>query len=360
MSRPRRWTACTAMIALVGCSDAEERPRYVTEHLVVELYDGEVLCAGTLASMDAQVERVAAFLGIGPPEAIPVHYGASAVTENCGSLFGGCARASGVYATDVSIFHELVHAVRQSQGEGGSVGSWLFEEGLAEVLSGFRWHREFAPAEVNATERGPAVLADLPRGEGKFIQEDYAVASHFMSWLRTTYGDEALVPFLNDPRYLGREAYHEAFVEHFGLTIAEADAMWRGATPMDYVWAEACDPAAMLAWEGSVLEFADTVDCEDPSTVGPDPYGYFTLRSHCFALQRAATVRVEFITDGGRLRLSPVDCVDTDELPPAYYEAKSLRGGDVRELPFAACAWEVQVDGGPKSPRDFRLRLTQL
>ncbi|WAS94494.1 hypothetical protein [Nannocystis punicea] len=359
MSRSRRWIGRWAILGCVACGDAE-RPRYVTEHLEVELYDGEVLCAGTLAIMDMQMERVAAFLGIDPPSQIPVFYGPSAVTEGCGGSWGGCARASGVFATSGSIFHELVHAVRQSQGDGGAVGTWLFEEGIAEMLSGYRWDPYSAWLHPSEIERGPEVLADFPRGEGKFIPGDYATAAHFVSWLRMVYGDGTLVAFLNDPRYLDGEAYDDAFVSHFGLSMEDADSAWRASAPEEYAWSESCDPSYALAWAGSVLEFTDTVDCEAPHTTGPRDGTYVTLRSHCFTLAQPGTVRVEFLANGGSLRLVPVDCVDTGEFAPESYDYKSLGGGDELELPFAACTWEVQVDSVASLTLDFTLRLTQL
>lgn len=360
MSWPRRWIAAWAAAGCVACSDAE-RPRYVTEHLDVELYDGEVLCAGTLVIMDEQVRRVADFLGIDPPARFPVFYGYSAVESGCGGTFGGCARASGIYATSNSIFHELVHAVRHSQGEPGSVGTWLFEEGLAETLSGFRWHQQFELAQSGTLERGPAVLAALPRGEGKFVPEDYPTAGHFMSWLRTTHGDATLVAFLNDPRYLGGQAYEEAFEAHFGLSIAEADITWRGAAATEYLWSEPCDPGHTLTWTGASLEFSETVDCEAPHTTGPAGLiDTVTLRSRCFTLSQPERVRVEFAANGGRLRLTPVHCVDSGELAPEYYDSKRLKGGEAQELSLANCTWEVQVDSVAGLTLDFTLRLTQL
>lgn len=360
MSRPRRGVVSLALLGWAACSDAE-RPRYVTEHLTVELYDGEVLCAGSLATMDDQIERVAAFLGVSVPENVPVYYGATAVQENCGAHYGGCARARGVFSTSASIFHELVHAVRHSQGGGGAVGTWLFEEGVAEVMSGFRWHPHHAFAQSSATERGPAVLAAFPRGQDKFIPEDYSMAGHFVSWLRTTHGDAAIVAFLNDERYLDGEAYEEAFVEHFGLSIEEADEAWRAFASTDYSWSEVCDPAYALTWDGPTLEFSDSADCEAPHTTGPSGYlDKATLRSHCFSLAQAQTVRVEFISNGGWLRLVPVDCVDDGALAPEFYASKPMKGGETQELGFAACTWEVEVDGIAGLPQDFTLRLTQL
>ncbi|MDC0718134.1 hypothetical protein [Nannocystis bainbridge] len=307
--------------------------------------------------MEGQIQRVAGFLGVEAPLAC-VHYGPSAVEGNCGT-WNACTRASGVFATSGSIFHELVHAVRQSQGGGGAVGTWLFEEGLAELLSGYRWHPFSARLEPSESERGPALLADFPRGEDKFVPGDYAIAGHFASWLRANYGDASLVAFFNDPRYLGGEAYGEAFLSHFGLSIEDADSAWRASGLKEYSWSETCDPAYMLTWEGSALEFTDRVDCNAASTFGPRDYGFVTLRSYCFTVAQAGTLRVEFIAGGGRVDLFPVDCVDTGELPPESYDYKSLGYGDILELAFAACTWEVAVDGVAGLTRDFTLRLTQ-
>ncbi|MCY1061221.1 hypothetical protein [Nannocystis sp. SCPEA4] len=348
-----------ALFACAGCSDAE-RPRHVTKHLEVELFDDDVICAGTLAAMDGQVERVSTMLGLDPPEKILVHYGPSAVKEHCGGTWNGCARASGVYANDDSIFHELVHAVRHAQG-GGVVGMWLFEEGFGEVMSGYRWDPYYVQEQPDLVVRGPALLAGFPLGEDKFVPEDYPTAGHFVSWLRTKYGDATLVSFLNDERYLFGEAPEDAFVDTFGTTIEEADAAWRAAGLTEYVWSDVCDPAYALTWEGATLEFTDSADCEAPHTTGPSGYlGAATLRSHCFSLGQVKALRVEFISDAGALWLMPVGCVDDGALAPEYYEYKSLKGGEGDELLFAACKWEVQVDGIAGLSRDFTLRLTQL
>jgi hypothetical protein len=116
-----------------------------------------------------------------------------------------------------------------------------------------------------------------------------------------------------------------------------------------------------LTWGDATLDFMDSADCEVPHTTGPSDYvGAATLRSHCFPVTEAKTLRVEFISNGGSLRLMPIDCGDDGALAPEYYEYKSLKGGEVDELPFAACTWEVQVDGIAGLPQDFTLRLTQL
>lgn len=75
------------------------------------------------------------------------------------------------------------------------------------------------------------ILGGLRRGrtENKVIAEDSSMANHFMSWLRMTRGDAIVVAFLNDERYLGGEAYEEAFTEHFELSIEEADDAWRAS-----------------------------------------------------------------------------------------------------------------------------------
>lgn len=357
MSRTRRCIGLV-VLAFAACSDAQPR-RYVTEYLDVEPSDDEVICAGTLVAMDSQMERIAKVLGVELPAMTHVYYGHSAVEDHCGAGPIGCTNVNGVFAASDSIFHELVHAVRRHQA-GGVAGTWLFEEGLAQVLSGFRWDPYTAYRPPDGLERRPAVLADFPRGQDKFVPEDYSTAGHFVSWLRTTHGDATLVAFLNDERYLGGEAYDEAFTSHFGLSIDEADSAWREAAAEEYSWSEVCDPAFTLEWEGSTLEFTDTVDCEAPHTTGPREYGFVTLRSHCFTVAQQGRLRVEFIAGGGRIRLSPVDCVDTGEFAPESYDYKSLKGGDTEDLPFAACTWEVQVDGVAGLQREFMLRMTRL
>jgi hypothetical protein len=231
--------------------------------------------------MEAQVVRVADILGVELDSTIAVYYGPSAVEENCGEA-GGCASSKGASGDFATIPHELVHAVRFIDG---GVGTRFFEEGLAGVLQGVTPIPIYWSGQAGSVERGPAMLAMVPWDD--FAWGDYPVAAHFVSWLRTEWGDEVLVPFLNDERYLTVEAVDEAFAEHFGLSIDEADSAWRATSAPEYVWGEVCDPARDLAWTGTTLDFAGEVACDLDTTLGPGPRPIETIltRSNCFVLE---------------------------------------------------------------------------
>lgn len=360
MKRPRT-EALALLLGLAGCQ-AEQPPKFGTEHLYVEPSDNDVVCQGTLANMEAQVVRVAGIVGFELNSRIVVYYGPSAVEEHCGSESGGCARDLGeVAASGFSSYHELVHAIRQLS-HGGIVGNEFFEEGLAVVLSGFRPIPYIALGDAMNVERGPSQFATDFREDGDFTHGDYPVAAHFVSWLRTEWGDEVLVPFLNDERYLTTEGIDIAFAEHFGLSIDEADSAWRATSAEEYRWGEVCDPARDLAWSGATLDFVGEVACDLDTTLGPGPRPGETIltRSNCFMLDDAATLRAEFASPAGRVTFANVECEPVGGLTPEHFQRKYLSPGEALELPFAPCQWEIMVETALAEPIEFSVRLTRL
>lgn len=357
-----------ALLGVMSCGEAEPAIS-VTEHLVVEPTDSARVCRGSLDAMEAQTVRVAETLGVDLPYPIHVYCGASAVEQHCsGSALGmlsGCARgllADTYVATGISpAYHELVHAVRWVNG---FRGPRFFEEGIAEVLSGFRPFVLVTGGPVDGVERGPELLARVPWGE--FQTRDYSVAGHFMSWLFVTYGDEAVVAFLNDARLTpdgSAPGVDAAFSDSFGLSLLEAEDAWRSTAVHEYTWGEVCDPLRDLAWDGAVLEFTGRVDCDAPNTLGPSVMDSIRTRSNCFTLETHGAVRVELIASGGlaEFRSSYERCKDAGvPLSPEHWQAKKIVAGEALELPFAPCTWEIGVATDLEHPIDFTLRLTRL
>lgn len=355
MSYSRIEALVLGLLGLVGCR-AEEPAVFVTDHLRVEPSDNDVVCRGTLARMEAQVVRVANILGVELDSTIAVYYGPSAVEDNCGEA-GGCGSSKGASGDFATIQHELVHAVRFIKG---GIGTRFFEEGLAGVLQGVRPIPVYFSAQAGSVERGPKVLAMIPWDE--FAWGDYPVAAHFVSWLRTEWGDEVLVPFLNDERYLTTEGIDIAFAEHFGLSIDEADSAWRATSAEEYRWGEVCDPARDLAWSGATLDFVGEVACDLDTTLGPGPRPGETIltRSNCFMLDDAATLRAEFASPAGRVTFANVECEPVGGLTPEHFQRKYLSPGEALELPFAPCQWEIMVETALAEPIEFSVRLTRL
>jgi len=69
---------------------------------------------------------------------------------------GGCSQGlredTYVAAGELSVYHELVHAVRRANSD---VGPRFYEEGIAEVLSGFRPFPYSVEIYANEITRGP-------------------------------------------------------------------------------------------------------------------------------------------------------------------------------------------------------------
>lgn len=352
-------TACLGLLGLVNCGEATPGV-FFTEHLVVEPYDSEVVCRGTLDDLELQAVRVAESLRVGIPYPIHVHYGPSALAEHCidskkGQLLG-CARQLNedtyIAADASSADHELVHAVRAVNGVRGPR---FFEEGVALVLSGI-WPRPYAVELQAATvARGPEFLVTVPWGD--FQSSDYSIAGHFMSWLYATHGDEAVAAFLHDETFESDTT--EAFSRIFGVSLAEAEAQWRSSSETVYTWGTLCDPRHELTWTGTALQFSGRLDCAASNTIGPSVNGIST-RHHCFTLDQPGTLRVELLAPGGRADLR---CVEEDNwmpVTPEHFQPKKVLAGEATDLPFAQCTWRLTVASDEPGPTDFLLRFTRV
>ncbi len=349
-------------LGAAACSDTTP-PGFITEHLEVEPSDSDVVCRGSLDDMEAQIVRVAAMLDVDIPFTIPVYFGQSAVDKHCNAFsdiqLGGCARGLGedTYVATETLFayHELVHAVRLVNG---AKGPRFYEEGIANVFSGFRPFPYYVEVYANEITRGPESLSMSAWSD--FQGDDYAIAGHFMSWLLNTYGEETVAAFLNDARL--STATDEAFLDHFGLSVHEADTAWRLTSETVYQWGQICDPLRDLAWKGSILEFKGRIDCDASNTIGPGPDLQNTIRSrgNCFSLEAAGDLRVELVAPNGLATIRQQECNPVGPLSPEHFQPKTAKPGEALDLPFAPCTWEIDVSTELTKPIDFSLRLTRL
>ena len=350
------------LLVVTACSDPQTSG-LATAHLVVDPSDSEVVCRGSLDDMEAQVVRVARLLDVSIPQPILVHYGPSAVDEHCtGSSLGelsGCARGlkedTYIAADGSSVYHELVHAVRLANG---AKGPRFFEEGIAGALAGFRPLAYSVELQADDVERGPEFLAATAWGD--FQSSDYVVASHFMLWLMDTFGQESVTSFFSDNAFTSDVGI--AFSNTFGLSLREAEAVWRSDSKGAYYWGEICDPARDLAWIGAKLTLDGRVDCEMAPTLGPSILNTIRVRSNCFVVAQAGAIQVEFAASGGVAEFQSLgDCGEAGgPLTPEHFQSKMLGAGETLDLPFAPCTWEIAVSTQLSEPMDFSLRLTRL
>jgi hypothetical protein len=352
---PRR--APFLLLGVLGCGEATPGS-FATEHLEAFPSDSEMICRGTLDLMEAQVVRVAEILRVDLPERIRVDFGPSAIAEYCGTDAGGCATGlrenTRVVADDSSAYHELVHGVRRANG---LRGTRFFEEGLAGVLAGFHPFPIRFYGDPQGVTRSPAMLATAAWDE--ITHDDYGLAGHFVSWIFTTFDEDTVAAFFNDEESMSADTVDAAFADHFGLSLAEAEALWRTTAEDEYAWGARCDPSAALAWSGDVLEFRTRLACDEPRTLGPG-YGV-TLGnvSNCFLLDQPGNLRVEMLADAGTTTIQSQEC-HSSGLTSEYFQAKTIAAGESLELPFAGCTWEILLKTDTAAPTDVLVRLTRL
>jgi hypothetical protein len=355
-------TRCVlVLLCVVGCG--EDTPAgFVTEHLIVEPTDATMVCRGTLDDLEAQLVRVAAALDVEVQDPIDVYYGPSAVGEHCsqrpGVHVGGCTYGYGadtfIASEFLSLYHEIVHAVRHSSGP---TGPSFFEEGLAVAFAGFRPFGVVLARQSDAlpSEHGPAALA---RAAGRLGRDHYGTAGHFITWLIATYGQETVSAFLKDTRLA--DAVDEAFADHFAVTLEEAELDWRATSELQYALGQACYPERALRWDGDALEYAARLSCDEPYVLGPFEGDLIGTRGACFPLDRAGMLSVEMVAKSGEVTLRRQDdCLAVGPLSAEHYQDKRIVAGETLDAPFAPCTWEISVVTDLASPTDLALRLSR-
>ena len=179
-----------------------------------------------------------------------------------------------------------------------------------------------------------------------------------MSWLFATFGEAAVVGFLNDEN-LAADA-ETPFASHFGMSLGDAESLWRTSSEEVYTWGNVCNPARDLAWDGSAIEFEGRVDCDTANTIGPSILGTIRTRSNCFTLEHAGSLRVEFMATSGAAEFRQQYCNGSGgPLSPEHYQEKRVLAGETLGLPFSGCTWEVAIATELGEPIDVVLRLNQ-
>ena len=339
-----------ALLVFSGCRH-DDLPQFVTEHLQVTTYDEDVLCRGTLDRLEAQVVRVASFLDVGVPHDFRLHYGPSAVDRFCSGSASGCAwgPADGteIAGDDGSVMHELVHGVRSVNDV---VGVRFFEEGLAEVLGGTAPTPYAVELDPMSVEVGPVALSAVEGGN--FDDEYYPVAAHFMSWLLLDLDADGARSFLTAAAYADSDT--SAFDSSLGISLGEAETLWREGAASSYAWGTVCD--GDIAWAGAEAEVAGRLDCSEASTFGPVGG---KMDSRCsYLITPAGDLEVEFNAIAGEARITNAqECEPTGGVTPEHHQSKSVAAGERVVLPFAACRWRVYVQSDDLESMDYRLAI---
>jgi len=374
-SRPRHASAAVAvaLTAALGCApDPELEPGVVeTAHLRISNSTGHPICAGTSRLLEDELDRIAATLGrpLWPEdEKLDARFGQEAVAEVCEGLFGdeadeayGCAvdfeGEPVIAAVEVAYTasHELVHALRRHHGTWSATP---FEEGLAEVLSGSDGFPVYVSYPRGGPATGPLRLLEIPRED--FHVGYYVASQSFVSWLWEAEGRDALLAYLDDPAFDGPEAAIPLFEQHYGYSLAEAEAAYRVDERPDPIWGAPCIPELTYSLAEGPVELSGDLDC-----AAPDVFGASYLMSRwpmCLEVPQTTRVRISFEADHGRLQVLGREPCNAGPAGAEAYRSKSLDAGEVLEEDIAGCRYRMllssQEPGFP--PTRYTIRIEEI
>ena len=367
-----RWASALGVALALACAPAQDDDPVVddgiveTPHLrIISHEDDKPICAGTGPFLERELLRIAQTLELplwSEDEPIEVHLGPRAVEELCRELDDpnvvGCAPGSG---TDITVAangfgdtpHELVHAVRLHSSD---LGPALFEEGLAQVLSGTDGYPLYVQYPRGTGWPSPAELIAVPYPD--FDGGLYAPAQSFISWLWLTYGRSMLMALVNDPRLPDGDAA-ALFQEHYGISLDEANQGWTQEDAPDPVWGDPCLPERTYTLDGA-LEWSGKLDCSDPETIGATIS--MSIPPMCMVVPETTRVRITFEADHGRLSIVRREPCDLEPTTAEALRDKFLEAGEVREEDIVGCRfWMYLASQEPGFPTtEYAIRVEEI
>jgi hypothetical protein len=371
---PRATLGCTcaAALALSGvgpaCApdDLEDDGVVETAHLRITSSEDNPICAGTPLLLESELERIAEALELplwSEDDKLDTRFGVDSVAEVCAPVFEDADEAQGcvrrvngdlvLAAVEVANTapHELVHAVRRHSIP---QGPHVFEEGLAEVLSG----SDGFPLRVRYPHgdavRGPVELLDVPLAE---LVYHYPSAASFVSWLWETYDRPTLLSFMNDPAFSDDDAVLPLFEQHFGLSLADAEQAWRSDPRPDPAWGAPCIPERTYSLANGPIELSGDFDCREPTVFGS---AYFmSLWPMCLDVTDNTRVAISFEAEHGELQVLGREPCDAGPAGAEAYRDKWVKAGNILEEDLAGCRYRMLVSsqepGFPATPYTIRI-----
>lgn len=236
--------ALSAALLLGSCEPDDEGQRVSGVHVHVHVSTGieADMCGGSIAYMDAHVERVAGVLGLDAAR-VDYEWMSEAETQAVCDPNSACYSSfrDKVYSSRMPHAHELVHAVLLG---GGFSPDHFLSEGLAVVFA------DNVPLDNNGLVASIFDVLSFPSMPKVNIPPDYyGRSAHFVAFLLDTYGEEAIWE-LASQQWAGHPEAEQSEV----MVAATGDTL-----------AEVLERYAMVP-DCSVLEFRKAlVECaEDP------------------------------------------------------------------------------------------------
>jgi len=317
-------------------------PDHVTEHLEIWDFGPEDLCAGQIAMMEREAQRLSAEMGLSL-QRLRVAWGEAATESLCDAVVRaqGCARGSGantyIATGRESASHELVHAIRRQNELQTHV---FFEEGLAEQLGANRPNGSYSAwLPPSLDEFGPTVLLQYSQSDfyvGHKVPGDfYTLAAHYLTFVRETYGADALTSFL---RSAGKSNVDEAFADAFGVSVEASELAWQRDAPSSYELGEPCHE--MLEWGPDGIALEQVLSCELEETLLYAGSGLGSTRGCCFDLAEPTSVQISLEVEEGSVTLLADECweisADSEESGVSVSRLTTPK-----TLLLAGCRWRV-------------------
>ncbi len=270
------WLAAASALACAP-EDWREIPpiTWVGDHLEYAPQEGaDEPCAGTLPYMDRYLELAAEAMGVELDERVVFVQGSDEAETLCDNERAyGCSFEEGLYARASPQEHELVHGARWvTYGPSHS----FFEEGTAEAFGD----------DMHAPSRAEAhgdLMEGINSGENRKIPiEWYPRAGHFAAFLHDRYGPEVTTALLQQTNQRSTTARTiEAIVETTGVPWEEIREDYEreptcSQSQYRYPLAACAQPVALRGRCNETVKLAQTVDCNDPNTLGPREGGIWT------------------------------------------------------------------------------------
>jgi len=327
-----------------------------TAHLRITTSTENPICAGTPLLLESEVVRIAEALELplwAADDKLDVRFGFDAVAEVCtqhdpddiSGCVGGGGMTLAVKEVAYSASHELVHAVRLRNL---SLGHPLFEEGLAQVLSG----SDGFPLRVQYPHGEPYMGVEEMLALSGPDFAHYVWGSSFVSWLWETHSQSTLMSFMNDSRLPDDETLPLLFEEHFGQSLAEADQAWSVDERPDPSWGAPCIPERTYSLADGPVELSGDFDCHDPTVYGAS---YFmSLWPMCLDVPDNTRVRIVFEAQHGDLQVLSREPCDAGPAGGEAYRDKRVEAGSMLEEDIAGCRYRMlvksQEPGFPSTP----------